>query len=151
MVVYLVTEGEYSDRRVCGVFSTPERAEEARVLFNSQREPQEIVVDEIPAYPPGLFPFMVCMSDDGHVEKVVRLSIDDDELQQVPNWQPWGVALPHPGLLSPDRMSAAAYWAWATDKKHAVKIANERRTGLLARGVRPTSWDDHKAESERET
>jgi hypothetical protein len=30
MKLYLVTDGEYSDYHVCGIYSTPEKAEEAK-------------------------------------------------------------------------------------------------------------------------
>jgi hypothetical protein len=142
MIVYLVGKGEYSDYRICGVFSTPALADEACLLFATERKPREILVDEIPAHPPGLLPFGVYMLEDGHVRTVVRASIDDGEMKAIPNWHPSGAALPHSGY-APNYCTETAYWVWATDRKHAIKIANEQRAGLLARGIRPTSWADH--------
>ena len=147
MIVYLVGKGEYSDYRICGVFSTRALADEACVLFGTELEPREIFVDEIPVHPPGLVPFGVYMVENGGVVRVVRASIDDEEMKMIPNWHPSGKALPHSGY-APEHCTETAYWVWAADERHAIKIANEQRAGLLARGIRPTSWADHTRERE---
>lgn len=136
MKVYVVTDGEYSDRRTMGIYSTEEKAKDARRLYASDNEVEEYELDLLPAHPPGMLRYWVRMDIQGNVSEMVACSaeagIDYD----------W---LPHHDRVSVD------FHVWATDEIHAAKIANEKRAQLVATNEWTTSWDEwYKRKLEKE-
>lgn len=119
MKIYLVTDGSYSDYHLCCVCSTPEKAEEAKVLYQADNDVEVYELDGLPDHPAGMLPFCVQMDAEGFASDVSRESVDYC-VEQKPDWEPYGDD------------ASVAFHMWATDEKHAVKIANERRIVLLA-------------------
>lgn len=132
--VYIVTHGSYSDYKVYGVFSTEDKAEEFRVAFGFDD------VEEYALDPPqgtyakqGRRAYQVVMLKDGSTERVGDATLSGR-----------AIALgPTSATLSRDSSLevALSVLTWATDEGHAVKIANEIRTRILAEGRWPCGRD----------
>lgn len=115
--IYLVSEGSYSDYHICGVYSTKEKAEEAKKLFGSGSDIEEHDLDAIPDHPQGLYLYEVRMMQNGNCNKPETIDCGmgiGDNLYS------------HLGELI-TRM-------WSEDERHAAKIANERRAQLITDG-----------------
>lgn len=124
--VYLVTDGYYSDYRVRGVYSTMEKAEQAKLLYAADNDIEKYELDAVPDSPPGLVPFVVTITSSGDVRNAYRESADQFSPRwHVTNWygDPCGL-----------------FYMWARDEQHAVKIANEWRAQIAALGL----WDIYK-------
>ena len=119
--MYVLTVGEYSDYRVLGVFSSPELAEE---VYAKRKDigrdychsVEEYFLNNDPNAPEGMKPCSVIMRRDG---SVTNIQINPD-----------GSSTYEDQFISEkiDRR----FYMWARDDKHAVKIANERRTKMIA-------------------
>jgi hypothetical protein len=121
-LVYLVTEGCYSDYRVLGIYSTRELAEEAKDLFQAD-DIDEMALDDMRGRPPGRLPYLVQMYKDGDC-RVSRAA----GYEFLERWAPVYMG------------NWVEMKIWATDEKHAAKIANERRAALIASGEWTTDW-----------
>lgn len=110
--VWVVEDGDYSDYRVTGVFTSEENADLISDKFGGRVSEWNLdpCVDDINA---GRKVFDVFMEKDGTVNKV-NVS-DDFVIGVVSRFQGW-------------------FQMWARDKKHAVKIANEQRAQMIASG-----------------
>jgi hypothetical protein len=128
--IYLVSDGEYSDYSVLGVYSTMEKAEYARKLYAATNGIDEIELDHIPPHPPGELRWVVRILDDGEVKGVFQTTPDEDEYHPVMSTREkyWG------GEIKPGRV----FQLWARDSAHAIKIATEKRREMLAMGT----WND---------
>lgn len=127
MKVYLLTSGDYSAYTVLGVFSTAEKAEEARPFLcgddggEYENELEEFELDGVPDHPPGHMLYSVTISRDG-------------DLLGVPGHIGAG------SLTGEYPFTHHLYLrVWARDAEHAVKIAGERRAQLIATGRWPES------------
>lgn len=119
MKVYMVTDGYDSDYGVCGVYSTPEKAEEARALLNTENEVEEWDVDAaLPEHPIGQLPYEVLIQNDGTVTSVRRLGLG---FVLETAWVP----------LHPD-VATVNVRTWARDAAHATDIAKALRGELIA-------------------
>jgi hypothetical protein len=114
--VYLVTKGEYSDYRVIGAFSSNDLAEKASEYFASENDIEEFELDSSVPNTNGYLLFSVCMAKDGEAMWIDR---EDCSTSHIWDWRPWAAR-------------GVSFTMWATDEKHAVKIANERRVQLIA-------------------
>jgi len=74
MKVFIVTEGEYSDYHIEGVFSTKEKAKQAKEVFASENNITEWVIDNVPDCPPEVLPWQVYMNKEGVCRSVFRVS-----------------------------------------------------------------------------
>ena len=131
MELFLVTDGDYSDYHVCGIFSTIEKAEHAKKWFAADNEVKKITVDELPDHPEGMFWYSVYMKENGDTIKV-EINSGDYSYPEI-RW-------------SPDDCQSekcVEFEMWAEDEKHAVKIANEKRTQLIASNQWTTDWDTY--------
>lgn len=129
MKVYVVYKGSYSDRHVVGVCSTEELADRLVLLeTDGWNTPywEVYTVDEIPTCPPGLLPYSVTMDRHGGVEEIERE----------------GVSKFRPDIDDYGQDNLMYFSAWAKDKAHAIKIANERRVQLIAMNI----WLPHKVD-----
>jgi len=124
--IWVIEQGSYSDYRVVGVFSTKESAEKFMGLMDDGYEtpsidewPLDPMVDEINK---GLLPFALSMDIDGNTKYVRKAEgynmIDGLYVCERAQWHD----------------DAVHGTCWATDEQHAVKIANEFRTGQLISG-----------------
>lgn len=127
MIVYIVTSGDYSDYHIEGVYSTMEKAEDASKLHASENSIAQWGVDETEQHPDGLYYFSVYIDKDGNSDGGKNVSFTYAHLR-TDLWRPFGDG------------KQVDMTMWARDKEHAVKIANERRIGLLASGEWETNW-----------
>lgn len=128
MNLFLVTTGDYSDYRLRAVCSTREKAEAAKLLFDSSNDVLEFELDELPEHPPGTLPFFTWMTRDGTSSPAHRaIPFEGEGVSGQPCRNPDG------GLY---------FNVWATDENHAIKITNEKRIQLLASGEWTENWDE---------
>lgn len=136
--IWVIEQGCYSDYHVVGVFSSKENAETIVAALNKDREwGDPATVEEWPLDPAvkdlnkGHFRYRVLMRRDGTVESVDQQEISAYHLAgQVTVWER-STAPAYAGKNIPDVLDATV---WASSPKHAVKIANEKRTQMIATG-----------------
>ncbi len=138
--IWVIEKGSYSDYRVVGVYSTKANAQAMCDRINKDEEYERAEIAEwsldpgVEAINQGLEVYLVWMLRDGTVEKIQRES-GGDEFQ-------WAL---NENLTVWRRANAPAYKGknvqdclhgrvFAKDEQHAIKIANERRTQLIANG-----------------
>ena len=112
--IYVLTEGDYSDYHIVGVYSTKELAKEAQSLYEySQIE--EYDLDNIPEHPPGMTAWFVGISDG---------KLDDITTSQV---SPFEVIVPSEKEYEYHDGTASYFvYCWAVDEDHAEKIALDK-------------------------
>jgi len=112
--IYILTEGDYSDYHIVGVYSTKELAEEAQSLYQySQIE--EYGLDYIPQHPPGMSAWIVQISDG---------KLDDLYTQQVNAFEE---TIPRENEYKYHNGETGYFvYCWAVDKDHAEKIALDK-------------------------
>lgn len=130
MKLFLVADGDYSEYHVCGIFSTIEKAEHAKKWFDSNQDIEEIEVDELPDHPEGMFWYSFYMKENGDT---LDIWIEDGsysrpEIQWFPN--------------ECQSEKCVKFQMWATDEKHSVKIANEKRSQLIASNQWTLDYDE---------
>jgi len=121
--IYVVTEGCYSDYHIVGVYTDLSMANEAARCYGEasveEYEPNPNLGHE---HPSGMDFWCVSMDEKGDtfdIRKQEHISLKAN---------PYSYSFPRRGW---------AFYMWAKDQTHAVKIANERRIQLLAHGI----WD----------
>ena len=121
--VYMVTDGSYSDYRVLGIYSTKAKAEKAKVLFNADNDIDPIEIDVVPEHPRGCLAWVVEMDRNGDADRVERDNCDGHRVTCY-------IYIPLRGESTSMRASL-----WAKDAEHAVKVANEWRTRIVANNL----------------
>lgn len=117
MKVYVVTQGDYSDYHILGVFSNKKKAKMAAEQYSDQWDEarvEEYIVNSLQIHPQNYFTYLVVMDKQGYTHCIDRISPRD--------------SLDYAGIWGDDCMF---FEIEAKDQDHAVKIANERRTRLL--------------------
>jgi hypothetical protein len=136
MKIWIIERGEYSDYRVMGIFSTREKAEQMLAVVNGSEDDDSYYkatiaereldpcVDKINA---GLKAYEITMNYNGDTERITPILLYDlsDGLQVWKRTQ----AMAWNGKPIADAICGTV---WATDEKHAVKIANEFRSRMIA-------------------
>lgn len=121
--IYVVTDGCYSDYHICGVFTNKERAQ---AFVDSRCKSGTIeqygLDDWLTEREQGLEFYMVHMTLTGDNASVKVESAPDNQypegyigrplIESIPDW--------------------FAMTIWAKDEAHALKIANDRRTQMIA-------------------
>ena len=104
--IYVLTEGNYSDYHIVGVYSTPELAQEAQTLYpDSMIENYDL--DDIPEHSPGMLAWGVNIED----SNIVYTYLVD----------------PHECPSERDCLNGVyAVNCWAVDEEHANKIALDK-------------------------
>ena len=125
--LYLVAAGEYSDYHLCGIYSTLDKAEYAKKLYDAN-EIEEYTLDEIPAHPKGMLLYSVAMKPDGNDSRVYQR--DASEAEDAYEWKSYG------------KSERFEFQMWARDEEHAIKIANERRAQLIANNLINIDWEE---------
>lgn len=126
--IYVVTAGEYSEYRVCGIFSTRENAEKYMRAFpkpgySSYNDIEEYELDQyIREIDRGLLPFWIRMYRDGEVIEVRQEDFFGNNKEV--HWMTGGYWGP--------KQPWANFYVWAKNREAAIKIANERRIKDLA-------------------
>lgn len=130
MDLYMVTSGQYSAYDVCGIYSTLEKAEHAKKFFCTDNDIETIVLDGLPKHPDNTFLYCVTMNREGSTSRVKMADpTEGNDLEIKP---------------SRDEINID-FRMWAKNEEHAVKIANEYRTGLLSKNLWPAdmkSWQE---------
>lgn len=131
--IWVVEVGNYSDYRVAGVFTTEEKAKvvyDRLLVSNSHEDP---VISEWPLDPgvdemnQGMSIWRCVMGKNGHVEQTHQQPASDrlyTEFRVIKRSE-------H-AYYGPDAQDVLEAKVWATDKDHAIKIVNEKRTELIA-------------------
>jgi hypothetical protein len=126
--VYVITSGEYSDYHIVAVCSNEEKADTLCDALNKNLDSssnrvmvEEYEIDEVAdRVQQGFLPWRVVMERDGS-SRVFRTGVPTDNF--------------HDLKIRHNRPSNT-YWleglVWAKDSEHAVKIANEKRSALIA-------------------
>ena len=104
---YVLTEGSYSYYHIIGVYSTKELAEKAKFVYPDSRI-EEYSLDNVPDYPPGMRAWCVQI-ENGKLDHTYQTSPD----------------MTVPSEHSYDYNNYHVY-CWATDQKHAQKIALDK-------------------------
>jgi len=130
MKVFVVQTGDYSDEYIVGIFSTQEKAERIAKLYEGSVREQE--VDKIDNVPEGCWFYSVEMRKDGEVILVRAKSADDYDANY--GWD-------YNSYPENDHMT---FFIWAKDEDHAIKIANEKRSMLIATECWGMDWDEFK-------
>lgn len=129
--VFTLTDGDYSDYHIIGIYSSREAARVVRDKVGGDIEEVELDagVEDINA---GLEPWSILMLHDGTVEsaKPKEEMSSYDIGGSVLIWQR-SKAPAYQGKNVPDAMRATV---WAKNKTHAVKIVNEHRRQWIAEG-----------------
>lgn len=126
MNIYLVTDGEYSDYRVMCACSTKEKAKYAKKFYVAEYI-EEYELDALPDHPAGMFWYSVQMDRDGNSRNIEPESGVYGTSSM--DWCPYGDG------------ETVGFSMWATNERHAVKVANERRAQLIASGEWTTDWN----------
>jgi len=140
-IIYIVTEGEYSDYGIVAIFSTKEKAQN---FISITAAPDDLSDYEIEEWPldehealiekfkkKELSIYMVSMYRNGDVEEV-----REEEKKSI--WIDNATAGKY-NLWTENRIGM---WVIARDEKHAVKIVNEKRTQLIAENKWPEKKDE---------
>lgn len=104
--IYVLTEGDYSDYHIVGVYSTQELAQEAQTLYPYSGI-EEYDLDDIPEHPPGMLAWGVNIED----STIVYTYLVD----------------PHECPSERDCYNGVyVVNCWAVDEEHANKIALDK-------------------------
>lgn len=124
--VYLVSSGTYSDYHICCACSTMAKAEHAKKFYQAD-DIEEYVLDELPLHPEGTFAYHVRMLRDG---SVVEVEIENGNYTGTieDRWRPHGDG------------ETVGFFMWAKNSQHAIKVANEIRSQIVASGEWTTDW-----------
>ncbi len=133
--IYAIEQGEYSDYRVVGVYSTKEGADAVCAALNNPDPYSDAAVVEwkmdkaVDVIKKGYKPFHIWMMKDGTVERADVTSLDSSNIDE--DSYVWRRSQVKYGAQAskPDILNATVI---ARDQKHAIKIVNERRIQLLA-------------------
>lgn len=112
--VYILTEGDYSDYHIVGVYSTKELAEKAQFVYKDSQI-EEYALDDVPDYPPGMKGWYVNIND---------AKPDEPYSYQV---TPEYATIPSESEYKYHTGETGYYvYCWAVDKEHAQKIALDK-------------------------
>jgi hypothetical protein len=133
--VYVVVEGYYSDQSVVAVFSDEATAGAYAASFGEDEARVEPHALDAPGdMQDGRYLFHVSIARDGSDASAHRWSggrldpVEPDRIVEYP------AAYPNPPHMTRPRLVVYCY---ARDEEQAVKIANERRTVMVASGQWP--------------
>lgn len=128
--VWVLTCGKYSDYQLVGLFSTEQLAREYKEAFKDKwrdyHEPREMFLDpgDTSFYKEGRKPYGLYMDRDGNssdIEERWGADCTEGEYRLY-------LYTDYPNCNE----TMLDFTCWATDKEHAVKIANEVRVQLIA-------------------
>lgn len=135
--VYAVNSGSYSDYRICGIFSTQEKAA-AFMQYVRETDYNDIEVYELD--PPtvdlikrGYSIWRVLMLRDGTTERIDKVYPEYFNVSDVGNPFLWR-RTQAPAYLGKGIPDAWQSTVWAKTEKQAIKIVNEQRLQLIALG-----------------
>ena len=112
--VWLVTDGDYSEYHVVGIFSTEEKARRFVELFGGHWDEEELdpFTREIRA---GVVAYQIRMAEDGDVISIYATGLPEEHSPVFFHYN--------------DEYTGTIH---AKSEKHAIKIANDKRRALIA-------------------
>lgn len=134
--VWVIEQGGYSDYRVIGVFTSKENAELVMAAIDSKWDepsiaewPLDPAVNELQS---GRARWFVLMKKNGDVEEARKDELSSwDLVDDASIWE----RSTAPAYQGTDKaVDVLQVRVWAKDEKHAIKIANERRTQMISSG-----------------
>ena len=135
--VWVIEKGSYSDYRVVGVYSTEAGARLVCDRINGGEHYERATMVEWPldlgveAINKGLSPFVVRMLRDGTTEQV-RMALWSSSNDKPTIWRRSTAPINKgKAIVPPDCLTARVF---AKDEAHAIKIVNEYRTQMIAKG-----------------
>lgn len=142
--VWVIEQGTYSDYRVVGVFSIKAKAERILEALKVSKDTyyDEPTIAEWPLNPgfaqinARLDQWRVLMLRDGSVEDAKQVALSSYNLDGAEHLWERTKAPAYAGKGVPDALDVVV---WAKDKKHAIKIVNERRAQMIATEQWPLS------------
>ena len=120
-ICYAISTGEYSDYRVCAIFTTPEKAEAALGAYGADAGIEEFRLDPaIPEWSAGRRLYRCSKSLDSGQVYAFSSNLSDFTLydSSAPDYASYFE--PHPAGVS------SRVYVYARDREHAVKIAAEK-------------------------
>lgn len=134
--IWVIDQGDYSDYRVVGVFTSKKNAEVVKAYIESVGSYDDPTIKEWELDPSvreinkGYKIFVVHMLINGDVESIRK---QDSYYHGGSSFEIWkrSETPAYEGKGIPDCLSATV---WARDEKHAVKIVNEHRAQMIANG-----------------
>ena len=135
----LVTAGEYSDKRVEGLFSTPEKADDFKKKFPNEdwNDNTPIVLDRESVVPVDNHKvYFVRMFKNGDTDSITvqDMTLYSTERAYKKEFyfqdRVWGGEDGRKRIDVPEKV--IQIYVWGKDEKHAVKIVNEIRAQLIA-------------------
>lgn len=120
--IFVVTEGNYSDYHICGVFDTKEKAEKYVLCFGGDVEEYEINPHD-EQLTNGYKSYRVYMDITGSTKEY---GVDCGDGSANKN---------HFATNYHDNKIRLVSSMWAKNKKHVIKIANERRVEYIANNM----------------
>lgn len=134
--VYIVSSGDYSNYSVRGVFSSMEKAERwMKTCGGSFNEVEEMELDEgYSEIDRGLALFSVRICKSGDVISVGSGGYPS-LVKPIDCWtarETFYEGFKNREVIYEPKDHRATVYVWATDKAHAVKVANEKRIQALA-------------------
>ena len=134
--IYVITQGSYSDYRICTLCSTKEIAEEATKLYGGSVI-EEYDLDYLPNRPKGEYYWCINMDWDGNIINTPSTMGVEYEKDFILKWQPYSYS------NSSSVSNKIQFSVWASDENIAIKSCNEKRSRLIAVGYRGISWDEY--------
>lgn len=141
-IIYIVTQGEYSDYQIVCVFDDKEIAARYAEPFGCGVAIEEYTLNEYADQAQsGRFPFSVHVWKDGDGARAYPVNQRDEVAWSIgrtskpTTYQEEGMGRHR--FVPGDLVEVLRGVVMARDEAHAIKIANERRTQLLATG----EWD----------
>jgi hypothetical protein len=135
--VWVIEQGAYSNYRVVGVFSSKANADLVAKAVNGSDNYDEAKVSKWELDPAvselnaGLSMFYVTMAKDGTTERAAAAGLVSYYISgEMSVWK----RSEAPAYKGKNVQDAVNCTVWAKDGKHAVKIANEFRTQMIALG-----------------
>lgn len=132
MKVYIATAGEYSDRRVTGVYSTMDQAQKLNDWHACTNTVEEFELDAPVPSRGGLSVWHVMMDHDGDSEPDRTWREDNDRPMDGIEYSFKHIKRRINKQSPKVRKRAIEAYVLARDAEHALKILNELRTRLLA-------------------
>ncbi len=119
--IYVVTRGDYSSYRIKGVYISRYKARKVLKLHGEDARIETYKLNDMGKYPQNMYPWRVRMNKYGDVQSVQNESCE--YFKEENSFESYDEIL---------RVNV-----WAKDQKHAIKIANEQRTQLIAENKWP--------------
>lgn len=130
--IWVIEDGEYSDYRVVGVYSTKEHADRVRDLVGG--EVNEWALDPlIETLNAGLTYYRVEMYRNGDVKQAGPTKISNSEVMSTYRTSVYMAIWPR------TEAKRLIVEGWFRDEDHAIKVTNEKRTEQIASGLWPAS------------